>query len=137
MNAVAPLSGVGDSYQGVWAVHAHSRYVFRLSLLSGFTVLGNQKSLRDYFPISLIPFSCSYLVLPEALRSLIFFSSVYLNAVYNINSMPTVLVDIHNTGRVKGCQKYLLIKKIMLTTFIIQSSLFFFFFHLYKVFQSF
>lgn len=54
-------------------------YVFRLSLLSGFTVLGNQKSLTDYFSISLIPFSYSYLLLPEALTSFFFFSSsVYL-----------------------------------------------------------
>lgn len=100
-------------------------YVFRLSLLSGFTVLGNQKSLTDYFSISLIPFSYSYLLLPEALTSFFFFQlRVFVNAVYIITPMPTVLADIHDTGRLKGCQKCLLIKKVMPITFIIQSSLF-------------
>lgn len=99
-------------------------YVFRLSLLSGFTVLGNQKSLRDYFPSNLTPFSYSYLVLPEALRSFFFQLCVFVNAVCIIIPKPTVLVNIHNIGRVKGCQRCLLIKKAMPITFIIQSSLF-------------
>lgn len=50
--------------------------VFMFSLQSIFTVLSNQKSLRDYFPISLISFSYSYLILPEAFGSFIFFFSV-------------------------------------------------------------
>lgn len=116
------------------------------SLQSSFTVLGNQKSLRDYFPISLISFSYSYLVLPEAFGAFcqlcIFANAVYI-MILKLPVLINVRKNVHATGGLRGSWGCIPIWKLMPSTFVIQSSiwifppgeLFFSLFDIYKCFQ--
>lgn len=109
--------------------HAAGTSLFMFSLQSNFTALANQKSPRDYFPISLIPFSYSYLVLPGAFGAFCQLC-LFANAVYIIIPKPLELIggrkNIHATGGVRGSQGCIPYWKVMPITFVIQSSIIFF-----------
>lgn len=79
-------------------IHTAGTYVFRLSLLSGSTVLGNQNSLRDYFPNQsysiFLQLSCTARCFVVFNFFFFFQFCVFVNAVYIIKKQLVKVLSI-------------------------------------------